>query len=177
MNRQQDRPNHRYYRTNHGVWTSPFEFRITSWRRFWASRMSLFDRLQALSLALVPRLIGRFRMDTTLDYHTAGLTENFVVHTTKISKWGVTLFDSREEFTLDPNGRDVAISGRRKNLWKVENYDNATCRVNAAGTEATYTFPWFGGTLHQVGSVRGWGAQIFHTGDWFHGVQELRSNI
>src|SRR5204862_7583297 len=98
-------PSHGYYRAVHGRWRGAFEFRITDPDAFARADMGWLDRRRVRSMATTIGLI----MDTSVDYETRG-KDGTVVHTTRISKWGLTLYDVIETFTLDPNGRDVGIA-------------------------------------------------------------------
>ena len=58
-------PNHRYYRANHGLWRSDFDFGVSDWGRFRASSMGLMGEQVVFPLLWRARGFGdsRCRID------------------------------------------------------------------------------------------------------------------
>jgi hypothetical protein len=163
-----DLPNHAYFRANHGRWRSAFRFVVTDWRAFRGSPMGWLDRMRAVSMAFVPRVLGPLDLETSVDYGTRG-EEGEVVHTTRLSKWGIALYDAVETFALDDNGKDVAIS-REQRFWPaaspIREVGASRGEVEASGTRATYVFPLFGSPMRQIGSIEAAGVRILQETAW-----------
>jgi hypothetical protein len=87
---------------------------------------------------------------------TVGVSEmanqGLVRHQTFIRKFGVTLFRSREEFSLNTNGLDLEITGERQSmpLLITEAYGESSGRVAPDAKSARYIFPWFGTVINQT---------------------------
>src|SRR5512143_3721694 len=95
-------PNRAYYRSVEGRWSGPLDLAITDWRAFRASAMGLADRLRVLSMIVAARVVGPCRLDTTVDASGA-TTRDEVIHTTRVTKWGVTFMRSVERIALAGN--------------------------------------------------------------------------
>jgi len=105
---QAEAPNWAYFRAVAGRWGGPLDFAITDWRAFRAARMPLGDRLSLLAMASLTRVVGAFQLETGVDV-ASGASRDEVVHTTRVSKWGVTLLRSVDTLRLDRNGRDMTM--------------------------------------------------------------------
>jgi hypothetical protein len=170
-----DLPNHAYYRSCHGSFRCELDLAITDWAAFRACRMGSMDRLRMGALVLWPKLIGRFVFETTVDYTTNG-ARGEVVHTTRVSKWGITFLRGVEILSLDENGRDFRLRAEHRfwpAMWRVRKFDGHG-QVDETGTRATYSFPWFGTTMRQTTLAEEGGATITQETEWSRGVQRLR---
>jgi hypothetical protein len=142
-------PNRAYYRAVEGAWACRLDLSITDWRAFRATSMSLAERLQLLAMLAGMRLAGAFRLDTSVD-----ASRNPVVHTTSVSKWGLTMMRSTEWLSLDANGRDGTMRIAMRywpNLSREWITDLAPFTVDADGRRADYRIPWFGTEMRQRG--------------------------
>lgn len=169
-----DLPNRAYYRSVEGRWRGTLDFAITDWAAFRGCPMSLADRLRMLSMALSARLVGPARLETSVD---AGGDE--VVHTTRVSKWGLTFMRSTEWLALAANGRDLTM---RIDLrlaptpWRVRAIPPSPARVDEAARHASYRFPWFGAEMRQEAERSADGDTVTLTQEtpYSRGVQVLR---
>lgn len=166
-------PNRAYYRAVEGAWSAPLDLAITDWRAFRRTAMPLGDRLRVLAMVASARLFGAPRLDTTVD-----ASGEAVVHTTRVSKWGMTLMRSTEELTLDANGRDLSMRIAMRywpTLWR-EQISLAPAVVDAAGREADYRIPWCGTEMRQRGQYDAAGPVVTLTQEtaFLRGVQVLR---
>ncbi|MBI4510863.1 MAG: hypothetical protein HY698_14620 [Deltaproteobacteria bacterium] len=172
-----DRPNYRYYRANHGRWRGALALAITDWRAFFACRMSVLDRLRAISMSLVPKLLGPLCMETSVDYHASAERDGEVRHTTRVSKWGLTLFRGEEILVLAENGRDVALRGVQRHFptpWIVRGLGDACASVDEPGTRARYELEFLGAPLHQTGEIVAGGVRITQETEFSRAVVLLR---
>lgn len=158
-----------YYRKNAGHWEGWLDFRIVDWPLFWAQPMSLPDRFRALSTALVPKLLGKFTLGTSVEVEA----EDRFVHTTAVYKWGMCLLQGREVLSLRPDG-SMHIACAHRSTGLSFSFEGAA-RCNEAATRVEYTFcPWFGTTLEQVGEIVGDEVHLTQKTRWFVGTQKLR---
>ncbi|MCC6553426.1 MAG: hypothetical protein IT372_10465 [Polyangiaceae bacterium] len=161
-------PSLRYFRANEGRWRAPFVFTITDRAAFAQSPLGWLDRLRVRLMVLAPRLLGPLVMDTRMDA-TSRIAAGEVVHTTRVSKWGLPLYEATEVFALDPNGRDIAIS-RRERMWPSPFFTREEGRsrgaVEPSGQRARYLFPFFGAEIRQTGSIEDGGVRIVQETDF-----------
>lgn len=162
-----------YYRAVEGAWRCPLDLTITDWAAFRRAPMRRGERWGLVALLAVARLLGACRLDTSVD-----ATRQPVVHTTRVSKWGVTLLRSQEWLALDANGRDVRMRVAMRSfptLWRATEV-TAVASVAADGRRADYRIPWLGVEMHQRGE-RGAGdatVTLVQETAFSRGVQVLR---
>lgn len=135
--------------------------------------MSVLDRIRVVLLVTWPKVIGRFWIDTEVVHSPVGE----VRHTTRIHKWGITLFDSRELFRLDPKGRELAVSGEQRiwpTRWRTRGFGDSHGQIDETATRASYEFEWFGTRLRQTGEIVGEGVVLTMDTGWARGVQHLQ---
>lgn len=166
-------PNRSYYRAVEGAWSGPLDLAITDWPAFRRTAMPLGERLRLLAMLASARLFGACRLDTTVD-----ASGEAVVHTTRVSKWGLTLMRSTEWLTLDANGRDLSMRIAMRywpTLWR-ERITVAPATVDAAGRRADYRIPWCGTEMRQRGErdAAGTGVVLTQETPFSRGVQVLR---
>jgi hypothetical protein len=171
-------PNRIYYRAVEGSWRAPLDLVIADWRAFRTTPMGIADRLRLLALVATGRLLGSCRLDTRVDASQVA-TRGEVVHTTRVSKWGVTLMRSREQLTLDSNGRDLTMRIEMRLwpiLWRVRVHPPAPASVDPTGRRATYRFAWLGTEMRQRGERSADGTTVTLTQEtaFSRGVQVLR---
>jgi hypothetical protein len=140
-------PNRAYYRSVQGRWSGSLDFTITDWAALRACPMGTLDRLRMVGMAVATRLIGPARLDTCVD-----ASGDEVVHTTRVSKWGLTVMRSTEWLALEGNGRDLTmrIALRLAPVpWRARAIPPSPARVDASATRASYRLPWFGTEMRQ----------------------------
>lgn len=169
-------PSHAYYRSMHGRWRCSFGLTITDWPAFWASPMGWFDRLQVLSLVLLPKVVGPPALETTVDYDAKG-ERGEVLHTTRLAKWGMTLFRSIEVMSLDDDGRRATMRGDQwvsPIWWRSRDSGEGRVEIDETAKRARYTFPWVGTEMRQNTEVVPGGLRLTQETDWSHSEQILR---
>ncbi len=171
-------PSRVYYRACEGHWSAPLELVITDWPAFRASGVSLVDRLRLLSMVLTARLFGPCRLETSVDA-TSGAARGEIVHTTRVTKWGVTLMRSTEWLALAANGRDVTMRAELRlipALWKARPMPAAPASVDEDATRASYRFAWLGTEMRQEAELSDDGTTVTLTQvtPFSRGVQVLR---
>lgn len=169
--------NRAYYEACAGRWACALDFAITDWRAWRGSRMGLTGRLNLLALAAAVRLIGPLRLETSVD--VSGADRGEVVHTTRVSKWGVTLMRSVDRLRLDANGRDAVMHVAMSFfplLPFARHFPPAPAHIDAGAQRADYRIPWFGAEMHQSGELSADGATVtlIQATDFSRGVQVLR---
>ena len=101
---------HRYFRAKEGHWRGRVGFEITSPQRLQASPVRSLDKWSMRSMALVSRRTSTLVLSTTVDYASRG-HQNEVLHTTRISSLGITLFRSQEAILLGDDGLSFRVRG------------------------------------------------------------------
>ena len=137
-----DPPSFRYYRALQGRWRG--------------SMMLVLRRPRAAQgggvCSLLSRLFSPLQMDTTVDA-SAHIQRGEVLHTTRISKAGVTLYQAIETLTLAANGRDVSIERRQRvpfSPFYVRETGKSRAEVDADARRVRYEFALLGGILRQL---------------------------
>src|SRR5262249_24469894 len=145
-----DRPNRDYYCSVAGRSSAPLDLAITDWDAFRRSAMTRADRLRLRSMLLATRLLGPCRLETSVD--ASGAERDEIVHTTRVSKWGMTMMRSIERITLAGNGRDASMHIEMRlapTLWRTRVEPATPALVDSSGQRASYRFTWFGVEMRQ----------------------------
>lgn len=141
---------HHYYASMHGRWRGAFRLVVTDPGAL--SRLSLAHRLQARLTALLFRVVGHIRLDTTLDYRASG-REGRVLHTTRASWGGFPLLRGEEEIRLHPDGRTGTMSRTEWAVpWPFPLRDGPR-PLTVAVDAAVYELWWMGGPMRQTTRV------------------------
>lgn len=98
-----------YFEIAPGSWTGTFTFQITSWRILWTSSMSLKNKLLASAMQLFQSLFGDSSISCTLTPHASQGQMGAATNSFRIHKSWFLLWQSNEEYTLNPDGRRVLI--------------------------------------------------------------------
>jgi len=140
---------HRYFRAKEGHWRGKVRFEITDSQQLWASPLRWLDKWSMRSIALASRLTNLV-LSTTVDYSGQGHRSE-VLHTTRMSNLGVTLFRSRETIQLDDDGHSFRMTGTQAffpRLWKATEWA-AHGAVAQDHDGAVYHIPFFGVGMEQ----------------------------
>lgn len=172
-----DPPHRAYYRSVAGHWRGRLDLAITDWTAFRASPLSGADRLRLLSMLLAARLLGPCRLETSVD--ASGADRDHVVHTTRVTKWGMTLMRSVEHIALAADGRGARMRIEMHlapALWRSRVESDTPVVVTAAGDGASYRFAWLGAAMRQEAARSADGNQVrlTQTTAFSRGVQVLQ---
>ncbi|VTT98836.1 Uncharacterized protein OS=Plesiocystis pacifica SIR-1 GN=PPSIR1_40060 PE=4 SV=1 [Gemmataceae bacterium] len=156
---QPDAPHHRYFRAKEGHWRGKIRFAVTDPRGLRASSVRWADKWSFRSTSLASRLSGLV-LRTTVDYASGG-DRNEVLHTTRVSNFGVPVYRSAETFFLGDDGRSFRIEGReaffpflRRTVW------TGSGEVATDHDGASYLIPVFGLTMEQETRMTADGLEI-----------------
>ena len=155
---------HRYFRAKEGRWRGRVGFEITSPERLQASPVRSLDRWSMRSMALVSRRLSSLVLSTTVDYASRG-EQNEVLHTTRMSSLGITLFRSQEAILLGDDGLSFRVRGAQAffpRLWKATDWV-AHGAVAADHDGAVYHMPFFGETMEQHTRMTPQGLEVIQT--------------
>ena len=166
------RPNHAYYRACHGAWRSPLSLSIDDAAALAGSGMRWADRLSLVLIAKWPRWLGRFVMDTTVEYDESGT----VGHTTAVRWLGIPLMRSVERIVLHEDGRTFAMEGEQRMgpLGWMRRPLSGGGSIDDTGDHAEYAFQWLGITLRQTTVREPDRVTVTQRGPGFSGVQTLQ---
>ena len=159
-----DSPHRRYFRAKEGRWRGPIRLDITDRRRFRASTLRVSDQWSMWAMALVSRHTSTLVLSTTVDFASRG-NRNEVVHTTRMSNLGVTLFRSRETILLGDDGRSFRMAGTQAffpRLGKATEWA-AHGAVAADHDGAVYHIPFLGETIEQRTRMTPQGLEVVQT--------------
>jgi hypothetical protein len=99
-----------YFQIAPGTWTGSFLFELKSWRRLWFSSMSLKNKLLATSMVVFQKIFGASSISGVLTPYPERDPFGVVVNDFRMFKSWFQLWQSREEYTLSPNGTGVQIN-------------------------------------------------------------------
>lgn len=124
--------------------------RITDPRRLRASALSMAGRLSVWSMVMMSRCYWLPVFSTTVD-STNRTRHNQILHTTRISILGITLFRGQETILLDDDGQSFRMKGTQSLFplfWKKTRWE-AHGAVSGDHDGAVYHIPFFGEMLDQ----------------------------
>ena len=103
-----------YFEIGRGLWSGDFRFDIVSWQNFSADNIGFKNRFLALGMFIVVKLLGNGKITSLVegfpDRGEVGVAANDV----RISKFGVTLYLLKEQYILNPDGRQVWVQSRER---------------------------------------------------------------
>lgn len=137
-------PNLRYYRALVGRWSGRFELRVTDSNAL--ARQPLFTRLVGFTAGFG----GRAKIATTLDEAAA---DRFL-HTTRVTRFGLTLLRSSETIALSSDGSSFIIEGWQRFLWRHDPY-RGEGQITADASGAHYPITWLGAPMTQTTRIQG----------------------
>jgi len=159
-----DSPHHRYFRAKEGHWRGKLRFEITDRQRLWASPLRWRDKWSMWSMALTSRRLSTLVLSTTVDYASQG-GQNKVLHTTRMSNLGITLFRSQEAILLDDDGFSFQMTGTQAFFPRLGKSTAWTAHgaVAADHDGAVYHIPFFGVTIEQHTRMTPQGLEVIQT--------------
>jgi hypothetical protein len=164
-------PSHIYYQACVGAWSSPISLRVTDVSALSASEMSWADQLSVRLMAVWPRWLGVFTMETTVAFDPIGV----VAHTTAVRWLGMTLMQSVETITLASDGHSFVVEGSQRvapALW-VSRSLSGSGTISGDAVHADYEFRWLGIMLRQRTDRDRDVVTLHQHGPGFEGVQRL----
>jgi hypothetical protein len=168
-------PARAYYRATNGSWIGKFNFGVVDWRAFWACPMGLLARIQVISLVVLSKVLGRPTIATRVDYAEQD-APNEVRHWLRLSKWGLSLYRTREVLFLEENGRDLTISGSERAwpaVWRERDLGKCPGQIDETGTRASYTLKIFGTSLQIATHCAGEVTTLTMKTEWGFGEQVI----
>ena len=133
-----------YYLRLLGAWCGSFRFSVTDHR---ALRASNAKRLTIAWMGMMSRLTGASVMSTTLS--RAGGDGRTFNHTTRVTKWGVTVLDSHELIRVAEDGQRVHMTGEQSHGPFNKMPYEAPGKIDELASGAEYIIPWLGSTMVQ----------------------------
>jgi hypothetical protein len=137
---------HRYFMAKEGHWRGKIRFTITDREGLRASSVRWADKWSFRSLSTASRLSGLV-LSTTVDHRG---DRNEVLHTTRVSNFGVPVYHSDETIFLDDDGRSFRVEGREAFFPFLRRTDwTGSGEVSTDHDGALYRIPVFGLTMEQ----------------------------
>ena len=150
-----DGPAHRYYASLVGAWSGRFDLQVTDRE---AMRSAPFPARASARLASP---LGGYSMSTTL----AGTGRDWH-HTTRVEKFGLTLFTSDETIAIADDGRSFRITGVQHPLVGPEERYEGPGEIDPSASGATYRITWAGAPLQQRTAILPEGLQLTQETAW-----------
>lgn len=171
---QQAPLNFQYYQRKEGRWRGRFRFAITDVEALAASGLGRLDRWSLRMTDLLSRS-GKAVLATTLDAAT-GRDQNEVLHTTRLSIFGITLLRSDETMCLDTDGRNLVMKGRQSAFpWLAKPVEwIAPGAVAEDHDGAVYHIPFYGTTIKQEMRMTPEGLEMTQTSPFSEAVVVLK---
>jgi hypothetical protein len=133
-----------YFEIGKGEWAGEFWFGITDWSQFWKAKISLKNRFLTLAMSLVIKVFGRAafssRMAAFPDRGAAGVASNAI----RLSRFGITLFISNEDYVLNPDGSGVTVKAKERFgpiPFLFREYVEYPATIHEGGMSSTYYLP------------------------------------
>jgi hypothetical protein len=135
-----------YCRIGVGDWLGDFDFRLTDWRRFLADDIGFNNRILALSLFAIFRILRSAPVSSRLS-REPDTQPTVVDNLVRIYKFGVTLYLLRERYTLAPDGRNVHVDADERFgpiPFLFNNHKSHPAEILNSGQKAIYYIPLLG---------------------------------
>jgi hypothetical protein len=136
-----------YFSIGQGTWRGHFSFELTDRAALKRSGIGLKHRLLARGMGVMQGLAGNSRLDSKIwsspDEGEFGVARNIV----RISRFGITLYLLREQYTLDPDGTTVVVNARERFgpvPFFLRNSKEHPAEIHADGMSSTYYMPLLG---------------------------------
>jgi hypothetical protein len=126
-------PAFRYYSSLEGSWRGALRPTAAGKRR-----------VAGLAIDVATKIVPYVWMSTTLEAKLGGF-----FHTTKITRGGITLFQSSETMTIGDDGQTVTMAGEQRQVLGRYRPYTAEATVDRSAMRATYRIPWGGATVIQ----------------------------
>ena len=133
-----------YFYRNRGTWNWQVRFELMSWLVLWRADVSVVTKVCISMLIFAQRILGPFQMWTNVRLQESA---NLVRHSTKLIKFGFTIYRSEKIFFLSENGFEVRLEGKEY-FWPLNfvgiPFPPTTGAVDASTTRASYQMPLAG---------------------------------
>ena len=133
-----------YFQVGAGVWRGTFLFRVTSWQRLRASGIGVKQMSLAVAMTVFTRITGKATIDSEIWAHPEERAFGTASNHVRIHRLGLTLYLLDEVYTLDPDGRSVAVDARERFgpiPFLFRNHKQHPAEINSDGLGSTYYFP------------------------------------
>jgi len=136
-----------YFDVGAGVWRGSFAFKVTSRSELGVARVGLKNRLLVEAMSVFSRLAGPATIDSTIWAEPKAEPFGRARNVVRLHRFGVTLYLLKEEYRLDPNGRDVEVHARERFgpipfVFRNEKVHPAV--IEDRGRRSTYFMPLLG---------------------------------
>jgi hypothetical protein len=136
-----------YFLIGAGTWHGSFSFRITDSDLYKRSSLSRKERFLVRGMELTHRLTGNSRIESNVWAHPDDGDAGIAGNTVRISRFGITLYQLKETYTLDKNGSDVAVHAHERFgpiPFVFNNEKRHPAVIHADGISSTYYIPLLG---------------------------------
>jgi hypothetical protein len=130
-----------YFEVGKGDWSGKFSFAIKDWKGFRKSRMTFKYKCLVIIMNVVNKVFGQSKIKSTItatsEMEKSGIANNDY----HVSKFGLTVFYSNEDYVLNMNGSDVIVKPKERFgpiPFLFRENDEYTAQIHADGMSSTY---------------------------------------
>jgi hypothetical protein len=130
-----------YFEVGRGQWHGKYSFAINSWKGFRKGGMPLKYKVLVIMMNLVNKIFGSSKIKSVItatpEMQQAGIANNDY----RVTKFGITLFYSNENYILNTNGTDVVVKPQERFgpiPFLFRERDEYTAKIHTAGMSSTY---------------------------------------
>ncbi len=98
-----------YFQIAKGAWTGDFNFKIKSWSKMLGASISLKNKVLLTMIGLFQKIIGNASITSIITPFPSEGNAGIAKNDFRIHKGWFTLFISKEDYLLSPNGKSVAV--------------------------------------------------------------------
>lgn len=163
------KPNQVYFYRNRGPWDWNVNFELKSWRDLWRSEAPFLSKISLSALILAQDFTGSLQMWTKVDFQES---VSVVHHSTRMKKWGLTIYRSEKDFILEEDGYGIQLEGVEY-YWPLGflaiPFKSQRGIVDVSTTRASYQMPMAGIACDCQAILELPNGQIKISTPWFNG--------
>ena len=136
-----------YFKIGKGKWKGDFEFQLTNKDNYKSERLGIKNRILVRAMLITQKVFGKSKISSEINIFPQKAEFGTAKNVVRIHKFGITLYLLKEEYFLDPNGKDVRVVAKdrfgpipflfeKKKEYPAEIYDG--------GGRSTYWMPLLG---------------------------------
>ncbi len=130
-----------YFEVGKGQWNGRYSFAIKDWKGFRKSKMVFKYKCLVIMINLINKIFGHSKIKSMITATSAMEKTGVANNDYRVSKFGITLFYSNEDYILNINGTDVIVKPKERFgpipfLFKED--DEYTAKIHSFGMSSTY---------------------------------------
>ena len=98
-----------YFKVGKGKWEGNFQFRLTDKDNYKQDPIGLKNRFLVRSMLIFQKLFGKSKISSEIKIYPEKAEFGTAKNVVRIHKFGLTMYLLKEEYFLNPNGKDVRV--------------------------------------------------------------------